>query len=62
LPAPKTSIAKECNEYVQKLMAFGKSKAEQEAADKLEREFIISMRQKYPHLRWMAGRTNNVGV
>lgn len=60
LPAPKTSIAKECNEYVQRLMAFGKSKADQEAADKQELEFIAAMRKKYSHLTWMPGRSGNV--
>ena len=59
LPQPKSNVGKDCLEYVRKLTSFGKSTAEQEAADRLEREFILEMKKKYPHLKWMPGRTSN---
>jgi hypothetical protein len=59
LPEPKSNVGKNCLEYVRKLTSFGKSTAEQEAANHLEQEFVVAMKKKYPHLKWTAGRTAN---
>ena len=58
LPEPKSNIAKDTFVYVKKLMDDSLSSAEKDA---LEKSHILAMRKKYPHLKWMCGRSANKG-
>ena len=61
LDAPRVEqkgIAKECREYVYHLMAENLSAEER---DKIELDFVIEMRKKYPHVTWSCGRKENKG-
>lgn len=59
LPEPKSSIAKDAVAYVKKLMDDSLSSVEKDA---LEKNHILAMRKKYPHLKWMCGRLANKGA
>jgi hypothetical protein len=48
LPEPKSNISKDCLAYIEKLFTLT-NPAEKEAC---EREHIIAMKIKYPHLNW----------
>lgn len=54
----RKEMAHRCTEHIKKMMSFGWSKEDQLAADECERNFVIAMKEKYPHLSWMAGRKN----
>jgi hypothetical protein len=56
----RKKMAHECTAHVKKMMSFSWSEAEQIEAHRCELEFLFSMRTKYPHLDWTAGRSANV--
>lgn len=58
LPEPETGIAADCRGYIGRLMADGLSSVER---DKIELDFVTAMREKYPRLKWMCGRSANSG-
>jgi hypothetical protein len=62
LPEPERrprekKMAQECREYIDKLSTLSGK-----AGDDCEREFVMAMSQKYPHLTWLAGRKANQNV
>ena len=59
LPEPKSNIAKDTFAYVKKLMDDSLSSVEKDA---LEKNHILALRKKYPHLNWMCGRPANKGA
>ena len=53
---PDKEIGRLCMAYYKKLFSDKFSNPEK---DKLEREFILEMKTKYPHMTWIHGRKAN---
>lgn len=52
LPEPKSNIAKDALAHIKKITGDGSK----EQKDQWEREGIMALRKKYPHLTWKCGR------